>query len=111
MLQPFAQIQKLGQDNLDATMKALGAFSSNAQAIATETAEYARQSFEQSSATVEKLLGAKTLDKAVEIQAAYVKGTYESLVTQSAKMGTLYSAMAADTFKPFEGLLTKPVSA
>ena len=47
MLQSFTQIQKFGQDNLDATMKALGAFSSNTQAIATETADFARKSFEQ----------------------------------------------------------------
>jgi len=36
MLQSFSHIQKFGQDNLDATMKALGAFSSNSQVIASE---------------------------------------------------------------------------
>ena len=111
MLQPFAQIQKFGQDNLDATMKALGAFSSNSQAIATETTEFARKSFEQTSATVEKLLGVQTLDKAVEIQTAFVKSAYESLVSQSTKMGALYSALATETVKPYEGLLKKSTAA
>ena len=111
MLQSFDQIQKLGQDNLDATMKALGAFSSNAQAIATETAEFARKSFEQSSSTLEKLFGVQTLDKAVEIQTAYVKGAYDSLVSQSTKMGALYSTLATETFKPYEGLLSKSTAA
>ena len=111
MLQPFAQFQKFGQDNLDATMKALGALSSNSQAIATETAEFARKSFEQTSSTVEKLLGVQTLDKAVEIQAAYVKGAYDSLVNQSTKMGALYSALATETVKPYEGLLKKATAA
>jgi len=107
MLQPFTQIQKFGQDNLDATMKALGAFSSNSQTIATETAEFARKSFEQTSSTLEKMLGVQTLDKAVEIQAAYVKGAYHSLVSQSAKIGSLYSTLATETLKPYEGLLSK----
>jgi hypothetical protein len=107
MLQPFTQIQKFGQDNLDATMKALGAFSSNSQTIATETAEFARKSFEQTSSTLEKLLGVQTLDKAVEIQAAYVKGAYDSLVSQSAKIDSLYSTLATETLKPYEGLLSK----
>ena len=107
MLQPFNQIQKCGQDNLDATMKAIGAFSSNSQAIATEAAEFTRKSFEHTSSTVEKLLGVQTLDKAVEIQTAYVKGAYDSLVNQSAKMGSLYSALATETLKPYEGLLSK----
>ena len=107
MLQSFSQIQKFGQDNLDATMKALGAFSSNTQVIASETADFARKSFEQTSATVEKLMGVQTLDKAVEIQTAFVKGAYDSIVSQTAKMGSLYSNLAAETMKPFEGLLSK----
>lgn len=111
MLQPFAQLQKLGQDNLDAAVKALNVFSSNAQVIATESAEFARKSFEQGSATVEKLFGAQSLDKAIEVQAAYVKGTYDSLVSQSAKMGALYSSLATESLKPYEGLLSKAANA
>jgi len=107
MLQSFTQIQKFGQDNLDATVKALGAFSSNSQAIAAEAADFARKSFEHTSSTVEKLLGVQTLDKAVEIQTAYVKGAYDSVVSQSAKMGSLYTALATETLKPYEGLLPK----
>src|SRR5690349_21482132 len=107
MIQSFTQIQKFGQDNLDAAVKALGAFSTNSQAIATETADFARKSFEHTSSTVEKLLGVQTLDKAVEIQTAFVKGAYDSLVSQSAKMSSLYSALATETMKPYEGLLSK----
>ncbi|WP_268995455.1 phasin family protein [Microvirga roseola] len=107
MLQPFTQFQKFGQDSLDAAVRAFGAFSSNAQAIATESADFARKSFEQSSSVVEKLLEVQSLDKVMEVQAAYVKGTCDSLVSQSAKMGALYSALASETFKPYEGLLPK----
>jgi len=111
MLQPFEQIQKLGQDNLEAAAKAFSAFSSNVQTIATETADYARKSFEHGSSVAEKLIGAQSLDKAIEVQTAYVKGTYDSLVSQSAKMSALYAALATDTFKPFEGLFTKALKA
>jgi len=111
MINSFEQIQKFGQSNLDATMKAFGAFSNNAQAIAAESAEFARKSFEHNTSTIEKLLGVRTLDKAVEIQTDYVKGAYDSLVSQSTKLGTLYSALAAETLKPFEGALTKKTAA
>ncbi len=107
MLQPFTQIQKFGQDNLDATMKALGAFSSNSQAIATEAAEFARKSFEHTSSTVEKLLGAKSLDKAIEVQTDFLKTSYEGFVAQSTKLGELYASLAKDAFKPYEGLVAK----
>ena len=49
----------------------------------------------------------QTLDKAVEIQTAFVKGSYDSLVSQSTKMGSLYSTLATETIKPYEGLLSK----
>jgi hypothetical protein len=111
MLQPFASLQKLGQDNLEATIKAVGAFSTNAQAIANETAEFARKSFEHNTATVEKLVGSQSLEKAIEVQTAYVKGAYESLVAQSSKMGALYTALATDAVRPFEGFLSKTVKA
>jgi hypothetical protein len=111
MMQPFDQFQKFGQNNLDATVKALGTISSNAQALATESAEFAKKSFEHGSATIEKLMGARTLDKAVEIQTDYVKGAYDNLVNQSAKMGALYSALATEALKPYEGFLANRTSA
>ena len=40
MVKNFDDIQKLGKDNMDATMKSFGALSKSAQAIATEMADY-----------------------------------------------------------------------
>ncbi len=111
MIQQFDQFQKFGQDNLDATVKALGVISNNAQAIATESAEFAKKSFEHGSSTIEKLMGVRTLDKAVEIQTDYLKGAYDNLVSQSTKMGALYSALATEALKPYEGFLAKKASA
>jgi hypothetical protein len=105
MIQQFDNIQKLGKDNMDAVLKTFGAVSKNAQTIAVETADYAKKSFEQSTATLEKLVGAKTLDKAVEIQTDYVKTAYEGFVAQSTKMGELYANLAKEAFKPYEGLV------
>ncbi|MBF9234088.1 phasin family protein [Microvirga alba] len=111
MIQSFDEIQKFGQNNMDAAMRAFGAVSNNAQAIAAESAEFARKSFEQSSSAVEKLFGVRTIDKVVEVQADYVKGAYDSLVSQSAKMGVLYSALATEALKPYEGILAKATKA
>ena len=101
----FDQIQKLGKDNADAALKSFGAVSKGAQAIAVESADFAKKSFEQGTATIEKLVGAKTLDKAVEIQVDYVRSAYEGVVAQSTKMGELYANVAKEALKPFEGLV------
>lgn len=103
----FDNIQQLGKENVDAALKAFSAVSTGAQAIAVEAADYAKKSFEQSSAVLEKLVGAKTLDKAIEIQTDYLKASYEGFVAQSTKMGELYANLAKEAFKPVESLVAK----
>ena len=110
MMQQFDTVQKFGKDNADATLKAIDAVSKGVQAIATEATDFAKKSFEQSTATFEKLAGARTLDKAVEIQTEYVKSAYEGFVSQATKMGQLYTGVAKDAFRPYEGLVTKPAT-
>ena len=107
MLKNFEDFQKLGKDNMDTCMKQFGTVSKGWQAIATEFADYSKKSFEQGSATLEKLLGAKSLEKAIEIQSDYVKTAYEGFVAQATKMGELYTDLAKETYKPFEGMIAK----
>lgn len=102
------QFQKFGQDNLEATVNALGTFSKGAQTIAAETADYAKKSFENGSSAIQKLTGAPSVEKAVEIQSAYLRGAYEDFVAQSTKIGELYSSFAREAFKPYESFVTKP---
>jgi hypothetical protein len=104
MIQQFDQMQKLGRDNIDVAMKTVGTVQKSVQAIAVETADYAKRSFEQGSATLEKLVGARTLDKAVEIQTDYMRQAYEGFVVQATKMGELYASFAREAFKPLEGV-------
>jgi hypothetical protein len=111
MIQQFESFQKFGKDNMDATLKTFGVVSQGAQAIAVEATDFAKKSFEQSTATLEKLVGAKTLDKAIEIQTDYVKSVYEGFVAQSTKIGQLYANLAKDAFKPFEGLVANGAKA
>ena len=105
MMQQFENVQKFGKENADAALKSFGAVSKGVQAIAVETTDYAKKSFEQGTATLEKLVGAKTLDKAIEIQTDFVKSAYEGFVAQSTKLGELYASLAKEAFKPYEGLV------
>jgi len=107
MLKNFDDIQKYGKDHMDTTMKAWGQVSKGVQTIATETADYSKKSFEEGSAALEKLFGAKSLEKAIEIQTAYAKTAYEGFVAQATKMGELYADLAKETYKPFETFVPK----
>ena len=107
MLKNFDDMQKYGKDHMDSTMKAWGHVSKGVQTIAAETADYSKKSFEEGSAALEKLLGAKSLEKAIEIQTAYAKTAYEGFVAQATKMGELYADLAKETYKPFESFVSK----
>jgi hypothetical protein len=105
MLKNFDDMQRYGKDHMDLTMRAWGQVSKGVQAIAAETADYSKRSFEEGSAALEKLLGAKSLEKAIEIQTAYAKTAYEGFVAQATKMGELYADLAKESYKPFETLV------
>ena len=107
MLKNFEDFQKLGKDNVDVCMKQFGSVSKGWQAIATEFADYSKKSFEDGSAALEKLFGAKSLETAVEVQSNYVKTAYEGFVAETTKLGELYTDLAKESYKPFEGLLAK----
>ncbi|MBB3771128.1 MULTISPECIES: phasin family protein [Ancylobacter] len=107
MMQNFEDVQKLGKDNMELAVKSFGTVSKGVQAIAVEVADYSKKSFEEGTAVAEKLFGAKTIDKAVEIQSTYFKSAYESYVAQATKIGELYADLAKEAYKPYEGVLGK----
>ncbi|MFL5043218.1 MAG: phasin family protein [Xanthobacteraceae bacterium] len=107
MIKNLDEVQKLGKDNVEATLKSFGAASKAFQAIAAEVTNYAKKSFEDGTAAMERLLGAKTFEKAIEVQSEYVKTSYEGFVTEATKLGELYADLAKESYKPFEGYLAK----
>ena len=107
MIKNFEDVQKLGKENVDLTLKSMGAVSKSMQAIAAELADYSKKSFEESTAVVEKLLGAKTLEKAIEVQTDYFKSSYEGFVSEATKLSDLYTDLAKETYKPFESAFGK----
>lgn len=107
MAYEFEDIQKYGKEQFDAAAATTTSFAKAWQTIASETAEYSKKAFESSSAFLEKLLGAKSLDSAIQIQSEYWKTSYADFIAQATKMGELYSNLAKEAFKPFETILTK----
>ena len=55
-------------------------------AIASTYGDYAKKSLEEGKAFAEKLSGAKSRDKALEMQTEFGKSGYETIVTESQKI-------------------------
>jgi hypothetical protein len=107
MANGFEDFQKISKDNVDLALTSAGAVSKGFQAIAAETADYTKKSFEAGSSAFEQLLGARSLDKAVEVQSAFVKSAYEGYVGQVTKFGEIVADMAKTAYKPYETLFGK----
>ena len=101
------EMQKFGKDSMETMMSSFGAWSKSAQAIAVELTDYSKKSIEESAAAWERLMGAKTVEKAMEVQGEYLKSSYEDFVAEATKLGELYVDLAKEAYKPFEGALAK----
>ncbi len=111
MTNNFDEFQKFGKEQLEAASTAAASFAKGLQTIAAETTDYSKMSFETNSAYVEKLLGAKSLDAAIQTQSEYAKSAYEGFVSQATKIGELYTNLAKEAFKPVESLIAKAQAA
>jgi hypothetical protein len=103
----FDDFQKFGKEHLNAVTASSSSFAKSWQAIAAESSEYAKESFENGSAFFEKLLGAKSFESALQIQSEYAKTFFEGLVEYVKKTGEIYSTLAKEAFKPVETAVTK----
>jgi phasin family protein len=103
----FDDFQKFGKEHIEAVTTTSSSLAKGWQTIAAESSEYSKKSFENSSAFVEKLLGAKSIESAIQIQSDYSKTFFEGLVGYVTKTGELYSNLAKEAFKPIETAITK----
>ena len=101
------EFQNYGKDQFDAAMASAGTCTKSLQAIAAAYSEYAKKSYEDGAAFLEKLAGVRSIDKVVEAQTDYAKSVYETFVAETTKIGELYKDLAKETYKPFEGFVGK----
>jgi phasin family protein len=104
-------IQQYGKEHFETVVASATTLQNGFQAIASAYGDYTKKSFEDTKSLVEKLSSVKSIDKALEVQTEYAKSAYETLVAESQKIAGLYTDLAKQTFKPYEGLIAKFVPA
>ena len=113
MLEPFqkaSDFQKMGKDNYDAVLRSYGELSKGFQAIGARVTDYSKRAFEDATRAFEQLVGAKSFERAVEIQSQYAKKAYDAWVAEASKLGEMYAAVARDAYKPVEKAVAKRAS-
>jgi hypothetical protein len=92
--------QKFSKDQLEALTAASTTLSKGLQDIATESSDYSKKAFAAGASMYEKLLGARSVETAIQIQTEFAKQAYEGFVAQATKVSELYSRVASDALKP-----------
>src|SRR3984893_5760214 len=100
-------IQQYGKEHFETVVASATTLQNGFQAIASAYGDYTKRSFEDTKSFVEKLSSVKSLDKAMEVQTEYAKSAYETFIAESQKIAGLYTDVAKQTFKPFEGMVAK----
>jgi hypothetical protein len=99
--------QQESREQIDSAVATTNSVAGSFQAIATAYGDYTKKSFEDTKSFVEKLSGAKSFDKAIEIQTEFAKSAFETFVAESQKIGALCGDLAKQSCKPFGGLAAK----
>lgn len=107
MPETFNDLQNFGREQLETANTTTASFAKGMQTIAAETTDYSKKVLEDHAAALEKLLGAKSLETAMQIQSEYAKSVYENAVAQATKMGELYQGLFKDAFRPLEAVIAK----
>ena len=107
MYQAFETAQESAKKNLDLAVKSFGSTTKNIQAISAETASYTKQAFEKGSNAIETLIGTKSVEKALELQADYAKSAYEGFVAHATKISSMVSELSKEAMKPVETATAK----
>jgi hypothetical protein len=100
----FESIQTLSKDNMDAALKSATAVSRGFQAMAAEAADFSKRSIDAGTSALERLIGAGSIDKAVEVQSDFVRAAYEGYVGQVARLSEIVTDMAKSAYEPYEAL-------
>ena len=104
---PSFDVQKLGKDQLEQFSASAAAVTRAFQTLASETTDFSKRSLESTSSFMEKLLGVKSVDTAIQLQSEFAKSQFEGLVAQANKVGEIYKDIAKEAFRPMEAAMHK----
>jgi hypothetical protein len=101
----FEDFQKFSKQQIETVTAVTSKVTKGLQEIAVESTDYSKKAFAESTAVMEKLMGAKSVETAIQIQTDFAKTAYESFVAQVSKINQLFVKLATEAFKPVETAL------
>jgi hypothetical protein len=103
----FEEANKKNKEVMDTALKGYSEVAKGFQAIAAETSEYSKKSFQDAVTHMETLASAKSFETVFELQSGFVKSYYEGFIAQATKMNEMYVDLAKTAYKPYEAPIAK----
>ena len=90
----FEEFQDFSKQQLEAITAASSTWPRASRRSPPKSTDYSKKAFAAGSAAIEKLLGAKSIEAAIQIQTDYAKQAYEGFVAQASKFSELFAKLA-----------------
>ena len=102
----YDEVANLGKDNMDAYVASSAVVARGFESFGKEVLSFTQISMEAGVAVAKSLAAAKTLQEVIDLQNAYSRHSFDSLVAESAKLTDLSIAMANDAMEPLQSRMT-----
>jgi hypothetical protein len=105
----FDDANLYGKEAVDTLLKSYSTTAKGFQAIASETAEYSKKTYEANVAHLEALMSIKSVEAAVELNTSFAKSMVEGYLAELNKLGEMYSDLAKQSYAPAQAIASKAV--
>jgi phasin family protein len=98
----YGDFAALGKENVEAVIRSGSIMVKGFEILGREVAAYTRQALEGNVATTQAVLGAKSLNEAVELQNDYARKSFDQFMAESAKLTELSVKVANEAAAPIQ---------
>jgi phasin family protein len=101
------EYQQAAASGMEAASRSFMEANKGFQAVAAEMMSYSKTVLDEAIRTWEQLIGVKSLEQAMQIQADYAKRVYENHMAEMKKLGEMTAGMVRDASAPVEDATRK----
>ncbi|CAD7023427.1 phasin family protein [Pseudorhizobium endolithicum] len=94
----FDDASRKSSEVMEEMLKSYSEMAKGFQTIATEAGDYSRRSFQDMTSFMESLMSARGLEDAYQLQADYMKSSYDAFVAEAGKLSELYADLAKSAY-------------
>jgi len=98
-----------GKENVEALVKAGNAYAKGMEALNAEFMSFTKQMVEDNVSATRKVMGAKTLQEMMDLQAEYARTSLDGIMAEGTKMGELAAKVAQEISEPINSRVTAVV--